>query len=78
MLSNTLFYDVSYVLKTWRQLLHFVEAKRYVVSNVTLVTGLGKSFLELIFGLFIFLLFVKNAALCNYSFGGFRWHLGDE
>ena len=78
MLPNTIFNDVSNVLETWRQLLHFIVAKRDVVSNVALVTGLRKSFLEFIFGLFIFFFFVEDAALCNSGLGGVWRHLGDK
>ena len=78
MLPNTFFNDVGNVLQTWRQLLHFIVAKRDVVSNVALVTGLRKSFLKFIFGLFIFLFFVEDTALCNSGLGRVWRHLGDK
>ena len=78
MFTNAFFNDVGDVFKTWRQLLHFVVAERDVICNIALVTGLGKCFLELIFGLLIFFLLVKDAALCNSGFGGVWRHLGDK
>jgi len=62
-LTNTLLDNVGDVLQGWGELLHFVEAKGDVVSNVTLVARDLKSLAELVLGTLVLLLFVEDAAL---------------
>lgn len=78
MLSNTFLDNIGDVFKGRSQLLHLVEAEGNVVSDVALVAADLKGLSELVLGLFIFLLFVEDAALSDYSLGRFGWQLADK
>jgi hypothetical protein len=78
MLTHSLFYNISNVLKRWGELLHFIETECDIISDVALVTANLKRLSELVLSLFIFLFFVQNTALGNNSFGTFCWQLTDE
>lgn len=67
-LADSLFNDISNVLEGGRKLLHFIEAKRDVVCDVALVTAYLKRLSKFVFGLFVFLFFVENAALGDDGF----------
>ncbi len=78
MFSHSFLNDISDVFETWCELFHFVVAKGNVVSDVALVAADLKGLSELVLGLFIFLLFVEDAALSDYSLGRFGWQLADK
>jgi hypothetical protein len=66
------------MFQTWGKLLKFIVTKGDVVSNIALVSSHVKSFLELVLGFFVFLLFIEHASLSYDSLWSIGGHLSDK
>ena len=66
--SNTLFDNISKMLKRWSKLLHLIITKRNVISDVARIARDVDGFSELILGLVELLLLEEAASLRNHGF----------